>query len=397
MNYEEYRSTSKWTKGFWDPAIAPLSDVSELRKINQLDPKQLFNNYMTDPSQTYEFDFFEHDNKIINPYWKDKTVNYTLNAHGYRGPSFKSDAKLKIVTIGCSHVFGLGIDDNSTWAEQLKKIISAQFKTDNVEVFNLGTPGASSDLNTVQLYQLIDVIQPSIVLWMPPEWRRYDIGSKSLDLLSLDSFFELHENEIEHGVHNIQPNQNFEKKFIKNVSTYVRMGSLDTQTRYQNFCKNFTIVRDLCEYYNIVFHSFTNFNQVRSLHNHLIGLHTTKLPIRDTVFFLRFAQSHDYLSIKSLHNDDLSHEEAALDYYITKTQKNIIGYDSRILMRSILQIRKDIHSGLYDEYLDGTNSDPMHSKLLARDNSHCGHFFNTILAVLSYDIVKEDIAKLLNT
>ena len=115
-----------------------------------------------------------------------------------------SDAKLKIVTIGCSHALGIGIDDSSTWAEQLKKLISARFKTDNVEVFNLGTPGASSDLNTVQLYQLIDIIQPNIVMRMPPAWRRYDIGSEWLDLLSQDSFFKLHKNEIEHGVHNIQ-------------------------------------------------------------------------------------------------------------------------------------------------------------------------------------------------
>jgi len=63
----------------------------------------------------------------------------------------------------------------------------------------------------------------------------------------------------------------------------------------------------------------------------------------------------------------------------------------------MLEIHEGILNGMYNEYLDSVNSDPMHPKLLARDNAHNGHFFNTFLARLSYDIVKEDIAKLLNT
>lgn len=394
MNYEEYRSTSKWTKGFWDPELAPLSNKQPV--CNMLLDSDVYDNYIQDPNRTYIFDFFESDDKIINPYWKDKIVNYTLNSHGYRGPSFNSSKKIKIITIGCSHVFGTGIDDGSTWAEQLKQLIK-QYDTDDVEVFNLGTPGASSDLNTVQLYQLINIIKPNIVFWMPPEWRRYDLGSKSLDTLSLASFIDLDNTEVEHSTQTIQPGENFEKFFSKNVVTYVRTGNLDIQTRYQNFCRNFTIVKDLCEYNNIIFYSFTNFHQVRGLYNHLIRAYTEKLPVRETMKFLKFVESYDYILKEQAHFDEISREEAALDYYIAKTQKNIIRYNSKNLILAMLKIRKDAINRIYDEYIDGIDSDPMHPKILARDNAHNGHFFNTFLARISYDIVKEDIAKLLNT
>lgn len=394
MNYEEYRNTSKWTKGFWDPALAPLS--SDIENCNTLHDYKVYNNYIQDPNRIYTFDFFESDNKIINPFWKDKIVKYTLNSHGYRGPSFNSSKKIKIITIGCSHVFGTGIDDSSTWAEQLKQLIK-QYDTDDVEVFNLGTPGASSDLNTVQLYQLIDIIKPNIVFWMPPEWRRYDLGSESLNTLILSNFIDLNETEIEHNIRTILPGEISEKFFTKHTATYAIQGNLDIQTRYQNFCRNFAIVRDLCENKCITFHSFTNFNQVVGLFSHLIKVHAEKMSVRQTKNYLGYVQTRDYALNKEMHFDETSQEVAMLDYYISKKQKNVIGYDSKILLSAMLGIHKDIRNGVYDEYLDSVNSDPMHPKLLARDNLHNGHFFMTLLARLSYDIVKEDIAKLLNT
>jgi len=394
MNYDEYRTTSKWTKGFWDPQLAPLSYKKAVH--NMLLDSDVYSNYIQNSNRVYTFDFFESDNKIINPFWKDKTVNYTFNAHGYRGPLFNSNKKIKIITIGCSHAFGTGIDDSSTWAEQLKQLVR-QNNTDDVEVFNLGTPGASSDLNTVQLYQLIDIIKPNIVFWMPPEWRRYDLGSESLNTLVSSNFIDLSETEIEHNIRTLLPGEISEKFFTKHTATYAVYGSLDMQTRYQNFCRNFAIVRDLCEYNNIMFYSFTNFNQVVGLYSHLIRVHAEKLSVSQTKYYLKYAQTRDYILNKEMHSYETSQEDAMLDYYISKKQKNIIGYDSKILLSVMLRIHKDILKGIYDEYLDSVNFDVFHPKILARDNEHNGHFFNTLLARLSYDIVKEDITKLLNT
>jgi len=408
MNYEEYRSTSKWTKGFWDPELSALSkpplfpEGEDFSGPNNIYGYEIYNNYILNPSRTYEFDFFEYDKKIINPYWKGKTVKYTLNAHGYRGPSFNSDAKLKIVTIGCSHAFGLGIDDSSTWAEQLKKLISAQFNTNDVEVFNLGTPGASSDLNTVQLYQLIDIIKPNIVLWVPPAWRRYDIGINSL--LSINSeFIDLFENVIEHGTYTLVPGEEFLAIYNRAVIDYANTGSLDIQTRYQNFCKNFSIVRDLCEYNNIIFYSFANFQQFNGLFTELCKAYTCSSGIRNLMYYLKFINTREYVLDKDNRSfiNVIAQEEAMMDYLVIKTQKNVIGYDSRNLKKAMVKIYKGITSGLYDDYFEGVDSNcklpNMHLKLLARDSAHNGDFFSFVLANVSYSVIEKDVAKLLNT
>jgi len=388
MEYKKYRTTSKWTKGFWDPSLAPLSS-----SISQCD---IYENYLQDSDRTYSFDFFDTDSFVANSLWQDKTINYTFNAHGYRGPSFNSNKKIKIITIGCSHVFGTGIDDISTWAEQLKQLIM-QYDTDDVEVFNLGTPGASSDLNTAQLYQLINVIKPNIVFWMPPNWRRYDIGKKSHTLLHSGDIFEVPKDQFEHEMLTVFPAilDSDEMSKDKNILNYSLYGSLDAQTRYQNFSRNFSIVRDMCEFNKIKLFSFTNFHQFRSLFEKIIIMHTDDLA--DIIQYLDYCSSYTYANTASHFYDNLSQEDALLDYYLINSQKNIIAYNALRVKQAMVCFYKDVNKGVYNEYLDGIGNDSMHPKLLARDNAHNGHFFNTSLAKMSYDIVKEDIAKLLNT
>lgn len=399
MNYEEYRNTSKWTKGFWDPALAPLSSDDELYKCNTLYDYEVYNNYIQDPNRIYMFDFFEADNKVLNPFWKDKIVKYILNSHGYRGPSFNSSKKIKIITIGCSHVFGTGIDDSSTWAEQLKQLIR-QHDTDDIEVFNLGTPGASIDTNTAQLYQLIDIIKPNIVLWMPPERRRYNLGSNPVYVKynkiqkNTDRFFNISADTIEHDQLTITPAEfnlkGAEKKFL-NYATY---GYLDIHTRHQNFCKNFAIIRDLCENNKIIFHSFANFHQVRGLFDFIISNHSfVKKPNeydQQIIWFLERMQTLNYVNDSNFFDSELSQEDALLDYIIMNNEKNIMKYDSVHLLKTMLEMKEhnydlsDVDSGI-------------HPKIMARDIEHNGEMFNSFLARLSYNIVKEDIVKLLNT
>ena len=80
-------------------------------------------------------------------------------------------ADLKIISLGCSTSFGTGIDDKDVWSVLLSKLISDKFNK-NVKVYNLSIPGASADLNAITLYQLIGIIKPNIVLWLPPSSSR---------------------------------------------------------------------------------------------------------------------------------------------------------------------------------------------------------------------------------
>lgn len=60
--------------------------------------------------------------------------HYTVNSQGYRCPEFDAiDWENSIIFFGCSHVFGIGLLDHETVANQLSLIL-------NCPVINLGTP-----------------------------------------------------------------------------------------------------------------------------------------------------------------------------------------------------------------------------------------------------------------
>ena len=70
-------------------------------------------------------------------YYRHNTVTYTLNKDGYRAPEFKTvDWANSAVIFGCSHAFGVGVDDKDTVAEQLSKLIGKP-------VINMGVGGTA--------------------------------------------------------------------------------------------------------------------------------------------------------------------------------------------------------------------------------------------------------------
>jgi hypothetical protein len=72
--------------------------------------------------------------------WRDKTINYTLNSQGFRAPEFDLVTwQDSVVVLGCSMVFGDGLDDSDTLCHQLSKIIARP-------VINLGVSAASAEL-----------------------------------------------------------------------------------------------------------------------------------------------------------------------------------------------------------------------------------------------------------
>lgn len=84
-------------------------------------------------------DRYEQNLKIKpeNWRWRDQTIRYTLNSQHYRCPEWTEiDWKSSILIFGCSHVFGVGVNDTDTISHQLSQILAKP-------VINLGVPGSS--------------------------------------------------------------------------------------------------------------------------------------------------------------------------------------------------------------------------------------------------------------
>jgi hypothetical protein len=96
--------------------------------------------------------------------------NYGVNSQGYRCPEFDTiNWQDSILLFGCSHVFGIGLEDEETAAHQLSLIL-------NIPVINLGM-GASS-----YTYQWINStilrkhgVSPKAVVYIWPEEARQTV------------------------------------------------------------------------------------------------------------------------------------------------------------------------------------------------------------------------------
>jgi len=91
------------------------------------------------------------------------------SSHRYRCPKWDPmpDGKKNVVVLGCSHTYGVGLEDNEHWVHHV-----SQHNTTRLRYWNLGQPGASADKVVRILHGCEKVIHPSIIIVCWPAWSR---------------------------------------------------------------------------------------------------------------------------------------------------------------------------------------------------------------------------------
>lgn len=124
-------------------------------------------------------------------YYRNNTIKYTLNSHGYRAKEFdKIDWKNSIVMFGCSHVFGTGNGDQHTIPYFLEELTK-------VPVVNLGVGASSIQFclhNSLMLYKKYGV--PKAVIYFWTGMARHLIYQKEHVLMNT-KFEDIHEHPAE--------------------------------------------------------------------------------------------------------------------------------------------------------------------------------------------------------
>ena len=132
------------------------------------------------------------DNKIPK---FDPAAGYKTNSHGYRCPEFQPlpDGGKNVVVLGCSHTFGEGLEENETWVSQVAKDSNKILRW-----WNLGQPGASSDLMIRILYGTEKVLFPKIIVacW-PAQSRRERLDLYPQNLTSNDALLKTENNNTD--------------------------------------------------------------------------------------------------------------------------------------------------------------------------------------------------------
>ena len=133
------------------------------------------------------------------------------SSHGYRCPSWDPmpDGKKNVVVLGCSHTYGVGLEDNEHWVHHV-----SQHNTTRLRYWNLAQPGASADQIVRTLYGSEKLLFPELIIVCWPLWsRRERLG---LDPVSLTSDNEFLKTETEHtDKHNFLKNVFHVEKFAE--------------------------------------------------------------------------------------------------------------------------------------------------------------------------------------
>ena len=125
------------------------------------------------------------------------------SSHGWRCPSWEPmpDGKRNVIVLGCSHTYGVGLENNQHWVHHL-----SQHNSNRYRYWNLGQPGASADKIVRILHGTEKLLDPKVIIVCWPAWSRRERLDR--DPVSVTSDDELLKMENEHTDKN---------NFLKNV------------------------------------------------------------------------------------------------------------------------------------------------------------------------------------
>ena len=98
-----------------------------------------------------------------HPVYNVDDITYDFNSYGYRCAEFKTDADIRVLSVGCSYVLGLGLPARDIFHERLCRRIAAAASA-TICNWNLGSAGASNDLISRLVHLAVPCLAPDLVL-----------------------------------------------------------------------------------------------------------------------------------------------------------------------------------------------------------------------------------------
>ena len=162
----------------------------------------------------------------------------TLDKYPFRCPSWTPlpDGKKNVVILGCSHTWGVGLDENETWAHHI-----SQHNTNRLRYWNLGQPGSSADKIVRILYGCEKLIHPRIVIVCWPMWsRRERLGKYAQNLTSDAQQLSVEDDDTDRN--NFLKNVFFVEKYAEKNNC--KVFHCFAQDSYQEHIKGLNVLED---------------------------------------------------------------------------------------------------------------------------------------------------------
>lgn len=118
--------------------------------------------HSTDSKQAFIKNLLRHKEELSQ--YRKNPITYNINEYGFR-TSFDFDDQDSLITLGCSHTFGVGNRLEDIWPVLLAEKL-------NLKLYNLGVPGAAMSSCFRVLNEWISKISPKMVVVLEPHPSR---------------------------------------------------------------------------------------------------------------------------------------------------------------------------------------------------------------------------------
>jgi hypothetical protein len=103
--------------------------------------------------------------------YDEYSISYKINSHGYRCPEFTEVADIRMISIGCSYVFGHSLPQDALFHEMFAERLRSQTGKTLVN-WNLSECGTGNDVVERVLHLAVPFLNPHIVLVLFPSVAR---------------------------------------------------------------------------------------------------------------------------------------------------------------------------------------------------------------------------------
>lgn len=132
--------------------------------------------YEYDPDLGYKI---KNNLDISMSYKEQQNIHVKTNQYGFRDNSgIYGNTDMKILCIGDSHTFGLGVDQDETYPAQLQRLLNQKSKT-KIRIVNAGVPAYGWLEEQVMLNKVLGKVKPDIVV-MQVSWN--DINDNGMGI-----------------------------------------------------------------------------------------------------------------------------------------------------------------------------------------------------------------------
>ena len=111
-----------------------------------------------------------------HPVYNVDDITYDFNSYGYRCAEFRTDADIRVLSVGCSYVLGLGLPARDIFHERLCRRIAAAASA-TICNWNLGVNAASNDFISRLVHLAVPYLAPDLVLVQFTHQNRRDYVS----------------------------------------------------------------------------------------------------------------------------------------------------------------------------------------------------------------------------